>query len=395
MISVEEARSKVREQTRDFGTETVPLSKVIGRVLREEWYCDRDLPPYDRVTMDGIAISFDDADLASSLTIEGMAKAGDPKHQIIDKTKCLEVMTGAVLPSGVDTVIRYEDVTIEAGSALVSAQVTKGQNIHTQGLDRKSGDLLVKSGIRISAVEVGIGASIGQTMARVAKLPKVVVISTGDELVEINETPAPHQIRRGNVYRIQSSLESRGVIAHTDHIADDLEETKRRLQRHLQEYDVIILSGGVSKGKLDYVPEALRACGVKQIFHKIKQRPGKPMWFGAIDGGPVVFGLPGNPVSSFMCFQVYFLHWLDTSLGYKSAPMMVKLAADVMFKPDLTYFLEVSIYSDENGILNAHPQRGNGSGDFANLSRADGFIELKRGKDLYEKGEVYPFVPYR
>jgi len=366
MISVEEARSKVREQTRDFGTETVPLSKVIGRVLREEWYCDRDLPPYDRVTMDGIAISFDDADLASSLTIEGMAKAGDPKHQIIDKTKCLEVMTGAVLPSGVDTVIRYEDVTIEAGSALVSAQVT-----------------------------VGIGASIGQTMARVAKLPKVIVISTGDELVEINETPAPHQIRRGNVYRIQSSLESRGVIAHTDHIADDLEETKRRLQRHLQEYDVIILSGGVSKGKLDYVPEALRACGVKQIFHKIKQRPGKPMWFGAIDGGPVVFGLPGNPVSSFMCFQVYFLHWLDTSLGYKSAPMMVKLAADVMFKPDLTYFLEVSIYSDENGILNAHPQRGNGSGDFANLSRADGFIELKRGKDLYEKGEVYPFVPYR
>ena len=395
MIAVEEARDLVRRALRDFGTEEVALYESIGRVLRESWYCDRDLPPYDRVTMDGIAVAYDDVDLSSPIMIEGMAKAGDPQHVIGDPAKCLEVMTGAVLPQGLDTVIRYEDVHIDAGRARISAEVTKDQNVHFKGLDRKKGDLLVTSGVKISSAEVGIGASIGQTKTMVARLPKVVIVSTGDELVEIDEQPAAHQIRRGNVYRIQSSLMDKGIIADTDHIADDLEATQRRIAEHLQTYDVIILSGGVSKGKLDYVPEALRSCGVKQIFHKIRQRPGKPMWFGEVEGGPVVFGLPGNPVSSFMCFQVYFLYWLELCLGYTSKPMMVSLARAVTFKPDLTYFLEVSLSSDEDGILLAHPQRGNGSGDFANLTRADGFVELARGRDLYEKGEVYPFVSYR
>ena len=395
MITVEEAKRHIQTTHRDFGLEEVVLDRAIGRVLREDWFCDRDLPPYDRVTMDGIAVAFDEVDFSNPITIEGLAKAGDPQHRIQHGTNCLEVMTGAVLPLGVDTVIRYEDLHIDNNKATVSTEVSKAQNVHFKGLDRKSGDLLVKSGTMISSAEIGIGASIGQVQTKVARLPRVIVISTGDELVEIDESPAPHQIRRGNVYRIKSSLSNRGIVAHTDHIVDDLEETKRRISQHLQSYDVLILSGGVSKGKLDYVPEALRSCGVRQIFHKISQRPGKPMWFGAVDQGPVVFGLPGNPVSSFMCYQVYFLHWLELCLGYKRKPTMVKLRHEVAFKPDLTYFLEVSISSGDDGTIYALPQKGNGSGDFANLTRADGFIELKKGRILYEAGEVYPFLPYR
>ena len=221
MISFAEARNIVLQQARDFGTETVPLQRAIGRVLREEWHSDRELPPYNRVAMDGIGVFYDQAIQQSELRIAGVAAAGDPQHVLKDQTACLEVMTGAVLPQGCDTVIRYEDLDIEDGIAKITVPYQKGQNIHAQGIDRKAGELLLSPGALLSASEIGVGASIGQHQVKVARLPKTMIISTGNELVEIDQTPAPHQIRRGNVYRLEASLRHLGLEVDTAHLLED------------------------------------------------------------------------------------------------------------------------------------------------------------------------------
>lgn len=397
MIEVSEAVGTIIENTVSFGTEKIPLNDSLNRILKEDWFTDRPLPPYDRIAMDGIAINYATYDKgARQLPVVGMAAAGMQQQSLTDPDACLEAMTGAILPLGCDTIIPYEHIEIKDGHAHLQQAVTKGQNIHFKGIDRNQGELVVRTNTQISAAEIGVGASIGKTMATVARLPKIMVISTGDELVDIDEVPLPHQIRRSNVYRIVTTLRAYGIQADTDHLTDDRTEIALALGDYLNTYDVIILSGGVSKGKFDFVPEVLMELSVEKLFHKIKQRPGKPFWFGQHPGGCTVFGFPGNPVSSFLCYHRYFKTWLEVSLSDKTPvfPRAV-LAADVHFKPDLTYFLEVKISYNEQGQILAYPVKGNGSGDLANLSDADAFIELPRGQDVYLAGGVYSIYRYR
>lgn len=396
MIDLKEAICIVQSKVRDFGVEEIDLSAGIGRVLREDWYCDRDLPPYNRVTMDGIALNYEGAKGLKILPIKGVVAAGDPESALVDPSTCVEIMTGAMLPIGADTIIRYEDLDIKDGQASINVEYQKNQNIHWRGEDRKEGELLVPSKTLLSSSEIGVGASIGKAKIKVSKLPKTIVISTGNELVEVHETPAPHQIRRGNVYRIQSTLQHIGLKVDTAHIKDDQEETIEQLAKSIEEYDLVILSGGVSKGKFDFLPGALQQCGVQKHFHRVAQRPGKPIWFGTHPNGTTVFALPGNPVSSFMCLTVYLTDWIRGSLGLPMATRMnARLSEDVSFKPDLTYFLEVAVHADKAGSLIAVPKKGNGSGDLANLLYGDAFIRLPRGKSEFKAGEVYPYYEYR
>ncbi len=397
MITVEEAIQIISSCKKDFGVETIPLEAAEGRILREDWRTDRDLPPYDRVTMDGIAIKYEQfVSGRRSFPIEGIAAAGMAQMRLQNDEHCLEVMTGAVTPLNTDVIIRYEDLAIENNTAtFLLDQVSHYQNIHFKGEDRKQGELIVPSGTRISPAEIGVGASIGRDLIQVARLPKAMVISTGDELVDIRETPQAHQIRRSNVYRIKAALSRMGLETMSSHLNDDKAELREKLAEYLATYDILILSGGVSKGKFDYLPEVLSELGVEKLFHKISQRPGKPFWFGKTNRC-TVFALPGNPVSSFLCTQKYFKHWLNLCLlDGQPKPIYAELQADVHFKPDLTYFLEVDISYDQNGKCLAMPKKGNGSGDLANLVRADAFIELTKGKDLYQKGEVYPILIFR
>lgn len=398
MITVEQAIKIISEHTVDFGVESIPLSESIKRILKEDWLTDRDLPPYDRVTMDGIAINYSAFENGKrSFPIEAVAAAGMPQKTMQNIEACLEVMTGSILPINTDTVIRYEDLEIVDGIASLQVDnLTKTQNIHFKGEDRKAGQKVGKSNTRISPAEIGLGASIGKAQVQVAKLPKVMVISTGDELVDIDKQPLAHQIRRSNVYRLVTTLRSYNITADTDHLNDDPEEIKTSIAKYLDQYDVIILSGGVSKGKFDYLPQVLEELGVEKLFHKIKQRPGKPFWFGKFKEQCTIFALPGNPVSSFLCMQRYFRYWLELSQN-KQVPELqyAVLAEDVSFKPDLTYFLEVKLNSSVDGMLYAKPMKGNGSGDLANLTVADAFIELPRGRDSFLAGEVYPFFRYR
>ena len=398
MITVEEALQLINNQVTSFGIETIELNDSIGRVLQEDILADRDFPPYDRVTMDGIAFQYSAFQSGRrTFRVEGIAAAGAEQFELSGPDNCLEVMTGSIMPRNADVVIRYEDVEMNGNMATVTVDQCKYlQNVHGKGTDRKANSIVIPKGIVISPAEIGVAATVGKAKIKVSKLPRVLIISTGDELVDINETPAAHQIRRSNVFTLKTTLQHYNIQADTAHLNDDLKTIKTSIALYLQNYDVLIMSGGVSKGKFDYLPEALDALSVEKLFHKLKQRPGKPFWFGKHPNGTVVFALPGNPVSSFMCTHRYIMPWLKACLGLEIQMQPTAfLAGPVNFKPDLTYFAQVQLKHGEDGKLYAHPILGNGSGDFANLVDADGFMELPRGKDLYEAGEVYPVYFYR
>lgn len=397
MISVQAAKAFIEEAICDFGTEKQPAQQALGRVLREELYADRDFPPFNRVAMDGIAIRAASFNAGQrSFPIAGIAAAGSPQQKLVDAANCLEVMTGCMLPQGADAVIRYEDLTIENGVATINLEQLKHwQNIHQQGLDRKKHDLLMAKNKVITAAELGVAATIGKTELEVSKLPRVAVISTGDELVDIHETPLVHQIRRSNVFRLEGSLKKIGVDVQLFHLKDELAHIVTELKQILANFDVLVLSGGVSMGKFDYLPKAFQLLGVQEVFHKVKQRPGKPFWFGKLKEEAIVFALPGNPVSSFMCTQVYVLPWLRACLQAPAAPVRyAQLADNYHFKPDLDYFLQVKLTYTPDGRTLAHAVTGNGSGDLANLVDADAFLQLPRGRNDFLKGEAFPYYKW-
>ena len=398
MITVEEAEKIILDHKLPVKAALLPLDQCYGKILQEDLFADRDFPPYNRVTMDGIAIDYKSFSNGSrSMEIQGIAAAGSPQLSLTNSDTCIEVMTGSILPTGTDTVIRYEDLEIDHNKArIIEESIVQGQNIHYQGEDRSKGDLIVKKGTTISPAEIGICATIGKSMIKVSQLPRVMVISTGDELVDIDEIPKPHEIRRSNIYRLKSTLANLGIQADAAHLPDNKEEIQTKLSQFIKNYEVIMLSGGVSKGKFDFLPTVLESLGVQKLFHKIKQRPGKPFWFGVHPEGCVVFALPGNPVSSFMCMQKYFIPWLNHSLGkaVDHFPYAV-LSQPIEFNPDLVYFAQVRISFNKEGMMLAYPVEGHGSGDLANLVEADGFLELPRGKNDFKTGEAYPLISFR
>jgi molybdopterin molybdotransferase len=392
MITVNEAEKLILENTGDFGAEIVMFDEALGRVLAETIKADRDLPAFNRVTMDGIALKYAALQKGvTTFTIKATQAAGDNPIEIDGDEECIEIMTGAALPQSVDTVIRYEDVEIKDGKArLLTDSIKPSQNLHLKGTDKKQGDVLLTSGQVITPALISLIASVGEAEVRVKRLPRVVIVSSGDELVEVAATPSPYQIRRSNNYMVQAVLAQQSIKAATIHIPDNPETIKQQLAICLQNYDVILMSGGISMGKFDHIPQALADLQVQQIFHKVQQRPGKPFWFGKHDNGVVVFAFPGNPVATFMCTQRYFLPWLNASLGKQNnKPVYAVLDTDFTFDPQLTYYLQVKLNFNEQGQLLATPVAGNGSGDFANLADTDAFMELPLERNEFKKGEAY------
>lgn len=414
MISVKEAKNIILNSTQDFGVEEIPFIKSVGRILKEEIVADRDFPPFNRVSMDGIAIDFSTFQKGRrEFIIEGVQPAGIPQITLQDANNCLEVMTGAVLPHNTNAVIRYEDVVIKNGVATIEIEDIKDfQNIHQKGKDQKAGDVLIHQNKIISAAEIGVIATVGKSMVKVAKLPKVIIISTGDELVSVDETPLAHQIRRSNVFTLVSILERLQIPAETAHITDDKPILKQKIATYLNEYDVLLCSGAVSKGKYDFLPEVFDELSVEKRFHKIAQRPGKPFWFGRksymamsetdesntkkfnIKRQAVIFAFPGNPISTFVNCLAYFCPWYFKSVGVNETIETAILDSDISFKPNLVYFLQVKLVY-KLGQLVAIPIIGNGSGDLASLVNADAFIQLPNDKIHFKKGEVYPVLRYR
>ncbi|RSK37452.1 molybdopterin molybdotransferase MoeA [Hymenobacter metallilatus] len=404
MISVDEATRLVASTVQPLPSEYLSLPLAAGRILREDLRADRDFPPFNRVAMDGMALRY--AALAAGQTefrIESTQFAGQPPVPAQDAAAAVEIMTGAALPSNLDTVIRYEDLTFrtdDAGQRWGTVQVPAphaGHNVHTQAADRHRGDLLVPAGTRLEPAEMAVAATVGAATVAVARRPRVAVVSTGDELVPITEQPQAHQIRRSNALMLQAAAWQAGAEAEAFHFDDDPAALRQGLPALLTGFDAVVLSGGVSKGKADFLPETLRVLGVEQLFHEVGQRPGKPFWFGRQSGGAVVFALPGNPVSTFVNFYRYARPWLlaaqqpeGTNFGSVAlgGPVPAVLTEDVVFKPRITHFKLVSLGPGPDGRLLATPERAGGSGDMASLLTSAGFLELPPEQELFPAGTV-------
>jgi molybdopterin molybdotransferase len=376
--------------------EDCPLAEAHGRVLRGAVRADRDLPPFDRVTMDGYAVR--SAALAAgsrSFRVEGIQAAGMiPQTLGPGADACVEIMTGAVLPVGADCVVPYEETTRTGAAMTVTGSIfPAGHAVHRRGSDHRAGDEILRVGTRLGGREIAVAAACGCASLTVTTRPKVAVVATGDELVDVNMPVAPHQVRRSNDYGLRAALIASGYPrVDRFHLRDLRQEIEHRLWHILAEYDVVLLSGGVSKGKFDYLPAVLETLGVKKIFHGVAQRPGKPMWFGMSARRTPVFALPGNPVSSYACLHRYVLPALDHASGCAPRPLrMAALAEPVSFKPALAYFLPVTLSSGPRAELLARPAPGNTSGDFAGLGGTDGFVELPAEQAEFPAGYVAPF----
>jgi molybdopterin molybdotransferase len=373
--------------------ESLPLTQCVGGTLRENIYAERDHPPFDRVTMDGIAV--DSESLRRGVRrfrIQATQSAGSPALKLSRGEDAIEVMTGAILPRASDCVIPIEQYEVADGVASLKSTVvsTPYHNVHRRGSDSRQGTLLLETGTLLRAPEIAVAASAGMARVRVSSQPAVMVVSTGDELIEPGDPIADYQVRRSNAYAVAATLRRRGFgRIGDDHVPDDEELLRERLALHLTTHEVVILSGGVSMGRFDLVPKVLTQLGVQQVFHNIAQRPGKPMWFGIGPQGQAVFGLPGNPVSTLVCLIRYVIPAIAEAMGTRRmVPERLALAAPVTFQPPLAYFLPVVVEHDDWGRPWANPRPPNGSGDFLSLAGTDGFVELPPGPNTYAKGFV-------
>jgi molybdopterin molybdotransferase len=390
MISVQEALQLILSQKKDFVIELVDLLQANGRILAQSVAADRDFPPFHRATMDGIAISsaaFKDGN--RGFRVEDIQPAGQPQKTLSNQQDCIEVMTGAVLPANTDAVVRYEDVVIDHGVANVNLEeVTAYQNVHLQGTDEQKGGELVEAGTLITPAIVAIMASVGLSAVTVFRLPKVAVCSTGDELVDITQQPQPHEIRQSNNYMLLAALEQEGISAPKYHLPDDPETMRTQLAVIINHYDAILFSGAVSKGKFDFLPQVLQQLGMQTVFHSVAQRPGKPLLFGRFEGGALIFGFPGNPVSTWVCYQFYFKAWLYHSLGKPFRTSQAALAKSITFKPALTNHVLVRLINQSSKLL-AEPVDTSTSGDMVSLMQAEGFVSLPAEQEFFEEGSVF------
>jgi molybdopterin molybdotransferase len=378
MINPLEAIELLKNITIPFRTEKMPLAKTLGMNIAEKIVADRDFPPFDRVMMDGIAVK----DItAPTWKIEGILFAGEPVKAIKKTDGALEIMTGATAPRGTEAIIKIEDLSIEKkiASYIGKTPLEKGQHIHLQGADAPAGSVLVKKRTKIGPVEIAIAATVGKAHIEVESKPHVHIFSTGDEIVGLHETPADHQIRSSNVMMLKSVLLSKGFKANSSHLADSAEKIKASIDKALDSNDIILLSGGVSAGKKDLIPGVLAEAGFETVFHKISQKPGRPLLVATRPDGKVVFAFPGNPISTLTCFWVYFLPWVSgewPEYNVKEIKFLPKPSAE------LDQWIPV-----ENGEVLAH----NGSGDLINWSRADGLVWQKAG----DKSKKLPYIPLK
>jgi molybdopterin molybdotransferase len=393
MTDVAEAERLILDNMPRFPPRAEPLGRCVDRVLAEAVFAERDQPPFDRVTMDGIAIARQGwADGTREFEIVGMQAAGVPALALSSVRQCIEVMTGAMLPAQADTVIPVERIERHGTVARVSddATVTQHQFVHARGTDRAAGSLLLEAGMRLGPPEVAVLASAGRGTVMLAALPRVAVISTGDELVDVDQPVEPHQIRSSNDWALEASLARHALALVTRaQLKDSVAALVEAIARLHAQNDVLILSGGVSMGQFDFVPSVLKSLGAELVFHRIEQRPGRPMWFGLSRERKPIFALPGNPVSTLVCATRYVLPALRRALGLAPSPAdEVVLSAPVDLTADLTYFMPVKWIASEQGRRLVEPRPTNTSGDFASLAGTDGFVELPRERRHYAAGSV-------
>lgn len=394
LITSDEALAAVLSRRLPIKIEYVNLELSLGRILADDVFADLDQPPFNRVAMDGVAINSSNLKTTALFKILKTIAAGAESPALPSGPVCYEIMTGAVLPPGSDMVIRYEDLEIKGDEARVTVNTENlPANFHPQGNDYKAGNKVLTKGTRIRSTTTAILASVGYSKVPVLSSPKLGIISTGDELVHVHEKPSPSEIRWSNGISLKHELESFGYRDVTIiKLPDSENEIRDKMKEVIAQADVLLLTGGVSAGKFDFIPKLLKECGVKEVFHNVSQRPGKPLWFGETAEGKLVFGLPGNPVSCLVNLRKFVIPNLELSLGGK-LPLVPEaiLTEEVKFNKNLTYYCPVKIFQEGTQLF-ATPIKGNGSGDFFQLRDSDGFMELRPTDAPFTqgfKGKVY------
>lgn len=387
-LTFEQARAEVVARISALASapcvEIVPLREAAGRVLAETIPADRDYPPEARSMRDGFAIRAQDA--PGEFEILGEVRAGEPCRYTVGPRQAVEIMTGATVPEGADAVVMIEHVHAEGARLRVPQPVEKGANISPRGSSLAAGAPAVEAGWRLTPASVAMLAAVGAADVPVYGRPRVAILPTGDELVEVDETPAPWQIRNSNSHALAAQVRrAGGEPVALPPVRDRLEDTVASLEEALK-HDLVLLSGGVSAGKYDLVEQALSRFGAVFYFDRVLIQPGQPCVFGRA-GRTFFFGLPGNPASTFVCFEIFARAALDLLGGVRQPPLpfaLAVLAEPFRHKPGLTRFLPARL---EDGAR-LRPIPWGGSGDIRALALANCFLVAEPDRPAYEAGEL-------
>jgi molybdopterin molybdotransferase len=366
----------------------VSVWDALGLVLAQEVKTDREYPPFDRSTRDGFAVCSKEALPGAGLKCVGEIKAGDTVTQALAAGTCLQIMTGAAVPAGADAVVMIEHTSREGDLVRFERTALRGQNIVPRGSEAAAAQTILSLGMRLGYAELALAAQVGAVRLQCAKRPRVAILSTGDEIVLIDETPGPFQIRNSNSVSLASQVRiAGGEPVVLGNAADRIEDLGEKIERGLKE-DALVLSGGVSMGKYDLVENALKAMGAEFFFDAVAIRPGKPAVFGMCQGKPV-FGLPGNPVSTMVTFELFVAPAIDLLSGAeaRALPLVeVRLAEAMKEKPGLAHFLPARV-EWHGAVPEVKALKWQGSGDIAALAKANCFLVIPDDKACIEVGE--------
>ncbi len=393
MLSYEQARNRLIEEIGKKkgprATAVVSVWDALGLVLAQEVRTDREYPPFDRSTRDGYALRSKEAGPGAQLKCVGEIKAGDTVREALAAGTCLQIMTGAAVPAGADAVVMIEHTTREGDLLRFERVVELGQNIVPRGSEAAAGQSILTPGMRLGYAELALAAQVGGVRLECAQRPRVAILSTGDEVVLIDESPGEFQIRNSNSVSLAAQVRiAGGQPVVLGNAADRIEDLGEKIERGLKE-DALVLSGGVSMGKYDLVESVLKAMGAEFFFDAVAIRPGRPAVFGMCQG-KAVFGLPGNPVSTMVTFELFVAPAIDLLSGAEARALPLveaRLAEALRERPGLTHFLPARVEWRERAP-EVKALRWQGSGDIAALSRANCFLVVPADREKIDIGET-------
>ena len=384
-LSFEAARECVLREVTALGTtEQVELLDAAGRVLAETIGADRDYPPFPRSARDGFAVR--SADLPGTLRIIGEVRAGTVFGRAVGAGEAVEIMTGAPMPRGADQVIMIEHTRREGDRVVIELAAKAGDNFNPQGVEAHTGEAVLASGARLGFAEIALLAMVGKRHVSVYKRPRVALLPTGDEIVEAGVTPQEFQIRNSNAWSLAVQTQRAGGFPGMLPIARDTYESTRALIESGLASDVLLLSGGVSAGKYDIVERVLADLGAKFYFDRVLIQPGQPLVFGSVHG-KFFFGLPGNPASTMVTFELFARAAIERLSGASTAPLPLlraKLTREFRHKTGLTRFLPAQLSANGATIT---PSGWHGSGDVAALARANAFLVAEAERETWAEGD--------
>ena len=396
MIPINEAIRLVLQHTTALKVEAVRLSDALNRVLAQDIIADTDLPPFDRAQMDGYAIRAEDVSTTPArLAIVGESAAGSGWHHEMKAGEAVRIMTGAPVPVGADAVQQVELTRESNGQVEILESVDNGRSIVRRASEIKSGETVLRAGEDINAAMIATLASFGYAEVKVGRRPRVAVMATGSELVDVDQKPGPDQIRDSNNYTIAAYAALAGASVERLPLAvDDTEGLKRQIAQAAAAADVLVTSGGVSMGVYDFTKTALRELGAEIFFERVSLRPGKPTVFARL-GNTLVFGLPGNPVSVTVTFNLFVRTALRAMQGAKEPALKEEtavLARDLKGSIERESYLPAVLRTDEKGTLMAEPLQWGGSSDFVAFARATALIDVPAGVKMIEAGDRVTIV---